>query len=351
MPAYKDNKGRWYCKFYADTWDGNKKQILKRGFSTKKEALAYEYEYKANKSHSPDITLRTLYNEFIKDYKANYRPTSYDITRSTIKRHILPYFADTPINAITPIMYRKWQNDIKGKELTDSTKKNIETAFRKLLNFAVKFYNLQTTPFKAVASIGKMTAKEKVISIDDFNKLEKCFDVVDHAIFDILFYGGLRLSELRGLTVSDFDFKNNQISINKQLIKDSPSELKTDTSRRVISMPQFVMNRIRTFLDALAAESQFPFLVWTPTIIRHRLTRYCKYAKIEPISPHTLRHSHATLLITKGIPINIISKRLGHANITTTLNIYSHCFKNSDADVVALLDSIKTVSKPKTKKP
>jgi integrase len=340
VPAYKDNKGRWYCKFYTDTWQGEKKQVLKRGFATKKEALAYEYEYKANTSHSPDITLRTLYNEFMKDYKANYRPTSYNITRSIIERHILPYFADTPINAITPMMYRKWQNEIKTKKLTDSTKKNIETSFRKLLNFAVKFYDLQHPPFKAVASIGKMTAKEKVITEKDFHKLEQYFDVVDHAIFSILFYGGLRLSELRGLTVQDFDFKNNRISINKQLIKDSPSELKTDTSKRVISMPQFVMDRIRAFLDALAADSRFPFLVWTPAIIRHRLTRYCKYAGIEPISPHTLRHSHATLLITNSIPINIISKRLGHANITTTLNIYSHCFKNSDADVVALLDSI-----------
>lgn len=60
MPAYKDNKGRWYCKFYADTWDGNKKQILKRGFSTKKEALAYEYEYKANTSHSPDLVSKHI---------------------------------------------------------------------------------------------------------------------------------------------------------------------------------------------------------------------------------------------------------------------------------------------------
>ena len=80
------------------------------------------------------------------------------------------------------------------------------------------------------------------------------------------------------ISLQDFDFKNNQISINKQLIKDSPSELKTDTSKRVISMPQFVMDRIRDFLDALAADSRFPFLVWTPAIIRHRLARYCKYA-------------------------------------------------------------------------
>ena len=126
MPAYKDNKGRWYCKFYTDTWQGNKKQILKRGFPTKKEALAYEYEYKANTRHSPDITLRTLYNEFIKDYKANYRPTSYNITRSTIKRHILPYFADTPINAITPIMYRKWQNEIKSMKCSETQRRTLK---------------------------------------------------------------------------------------------------------------------------------------------------------------------------------------------------------------------------------
>jgi integrase len=340
VPAYKDNKGRWYCKFYTDTWQGEKKQVLKRGFATKKEALAYEYEYKANTSHSPDITLRTLYNEFMKDYKANYRPTSYNITRSTIKRHILPYFADTPINAITPIMYRKWQNEIKSMKCSDNTKKNIETAFRKLLNFAVKFYNLKAVPFKAVSSVGRIMAKEKVITLDEFHKLEKNFDTVDHAIFDILFYGGLRLSELRGLTLPDFDFTKNQISINKQLIKDIPSDLKTGASKRVISMPQFVMDRIKTFLDALAAESQFPFLVWSPDIIRKRLTRYCKQAGIEPITPHALRHSHATILITNNIPINIISKRLGHANITTTLNVYSHCFNNSDGDVVAIFEKV-----------
>ena len=209
-----------------------------------------------------------------------------------------------------------------------------------MLNFAVKFYNLQTTPFKAVASVGRIMAKEKVITLDDFHKLEKNFDTVDHAIFGILFYGGLRLSELRGLTFPDFDFTNNRIAINRQLIKNTPSELKTGASKRVISMPQFVMDRIKNFLDALAAESQFPFRVWSPDIIRKRLVSYCKQAGIEPITPHTLRHSHATILISNNIPINIISKRLGHANITTTLNIYSHCFNNFDNDVVAIFEPV-----------
>lgn len=351
MPAYKDSKGKWYVKFYAENWDGTKKQVLKRGFSLKSEALAYEYEFKANKKHSPDVSLQSLYDTFIDDYKTNNRLASYNVTKVIIEKHILPIFGSMAINEITPLQCRKWQNSIKEKGYKDNTAKNIEMCFRKLMNFAVRYYNLSKSPFSVLSSIGKTTRKHDVISMDEYKAMEKLFAPLPVKVsLRLLFYSGLRLSEMRGLMASDFDFKNGKLKIERQFLRNAPAPLKTAGSKRVISVPGFVLDDIKEFFDSFQQMPQYPFTIVAAKTIRSKLITYCDAIGIKPITPHTLRHSHATLLITNKIPINIVSRRLGHANITTTLNVYAHCFKDSEDEVVSLLESVSNEYQSQNKK-
>ena len=68
MPAYKDNKtGKWFCKFYYTDWQGNNRQKWKRGFATKKEALAYERDFLEKQSANPDMTFQNLYELYMED--------------------------------------------------------------------------------------------------------------------------------------------------------------------------------------------------------------------------------------------------------------------------------------------
>ena len=341
MPAYKDKKGKWYVKFYAEKWDGTKKQVLKRGFNLKSEALNFEYEYKLSQKHSPDVTLKSLYDSFIEDYKLNNRPASYYTTKVIIEKHVLPAFENVAISEITPMMCRKWQNQIKEKGYKSNTAKNIEMCFRKLLNFAVKYYDLPKSPFTTLTSIGKLTRRHDVISVEEYQRIDKhCKTISDRTMIRLLYYTGIRLSEMQGLMVSDFDFAHCKIKIERQFLGEDSAPLKTTGSKRAISVPGFVLKNIKDFFDSFEEIPQFPFAYISKRVFRKHLIDICSAAGVEPITPHVLRHSHATLLITNHIPINIISKRLGHTNITTTLNVYAHCFKDDEDEVVSLLETV-----------
>ena len=65
MPAYKDKTGKWFCKFYYTDWQGNNRQKWKRGFATKKEALAYERDFLEKQSANPDMTFQNLYELYM----------------------------------------------------------------------------------------------------------------------------------------------------------------------------------------------------------------------------------------------------------------------------------------------
>ena len=62
--------------------------------------------------------------------------------------------------------------------------------------------------------------------------------------------------------------------------------------------------------------------------------------KLSPLSVHGLRHTHATIALQAGIPVTVVSKRLGHASVTMTLNVYAHCLKGAEADLAATFASV-----------
>ena len=76
------------------------------------------------------------------------------------------------------------------------------------------------------------------------------------------------------------------------------------------------------------------------TTIERKKNHYCEVAKVKQIRIHDFRHSHATLLLSRGVPVTVISKRLGHSDISTTLNIYSHFIPEDEEKVVSLLNEL-----------
>ena len=77
MPAYKDEKtGKWFCKFYYTDWQGNNRQKWKRGFATKKEALAFEREFLEKQSANPDMTFQSLYELYMEDMTARLKQST-----------------------------------------------------------------------------------------------------------------------------------------------------------------------------------------------------------------------------------------------------------------------------------
>lgn len=164
-------------------------------------------------------------------------------------------------------------------------------------------------------------------------------------------YTGARRGELFALTWDSLDFNDNRIHIDRNLLyrKDEGIYLdtpKTDSSIRWVTIPNDIMELLKEYhqeqmetIETLGSyyvgSGEFIFsrdngLPLHPDTFTDWLNRFCKRHDLPHIHPHTLRHTSASVLIFSGLDIASVSKRLGHSDITTTLNVYTHAIQEAD---------------------
>ncbi len=188
--------------------------------------------------------------------------------------------------------------------------------------------------------------------------LHECGDFQFEVICNLLLATGIRSGELCALHWEDIDLDTGLMYIKHTLIRmtggiftrDTP---KTQGSERRIMLPQYIVDLLKQHkreqtLKRFAAGGvwKVPEAVFTNTVgnyligsnLNVKLKKVCKQAGIEDLHLHSLRHTHASLLINSDISAKIIADRLGHANTNTTLNIYSHVFAETEAKTMQAID-------------
>jgi len=184
----------------------------------------------------------------------------------------------------------------------------------------------------------KFTKEEKALELQKVKYLEK--DEIPgilkkiknnkvRSIAVLQLHTGLRIGEALALTPDDVDFKNKTISITKTKLRNGDiGSPKTLSSIRTIEISDFIAKLLLDFIS----NKEFIFKITYKTITRH----------LQPlnINSHIFRHTHVALLIEENIPIKVISERLGHSDINTTLSIYTHVTKNMKINLRNKLDNL-----------
>lgn len=353
MPAYKSDKtGTWFCKFYYKDWQGARRQKMKKGFQTKREAQEFERSF-LNKAHaSCDMTFGNLIEIYMEDCKPRLKPTTYTNKRFLIDTKILPFFQAMPINTINAAAIRRWQNELMedSHKYSPTYLKTMNNQLSAIFNFAVKYYQLSNNPCRLAGSMGKKNADSMQFwTVEEFSQFIEAISDKPAAkvIFEILFWTGIRSGEMLALTLDDFDLEANTVSISKNYARHYGQDLimppKTPKSKRVITLPPFLTQLVQEYADSIKGyqsdQRLFPF---TKYFLHHEMQRGCAEAHVKKIRVHDLRHSHASLLIEMGFSPLLISERLGHENIETTLQIYSHLYPNKHSEVANQLEALNT---------
>lgn len=348
MPAYKDgNTGKWFCKFNYKDWMGEHKTKFKRGFATKKAALEWEREFLLVEQADMNLELESFVDIYFKDKVGRLKERTMSSKRDMIEQKILPYFGNKSMNEIKPADILKWQNKMMSMGYKDTYLRMIQNQITALFNHAEKYYGLKVNPCRKIEKMGRSNAKELNFwtksefdtFIESFNKSESMYRI----IFEVLFWTGCRCGELLGLFLEDLDFINNTISISKTFYRRNKQDFlttpKTESSNREITVPDFLMKKLKGYTESIyGIRNDDRIFQITDRAIAKKLKAKSEKLGLTAIRIHDLRHSHIAFLIEKGVQPLVISQRVGHDSVNTTMNVYGHLYPNKQKQIADMLN-------------
>lgn len=350
VKSYKDANGKtkYYAAFYYTDYTGQRRKKKKEGFATASAAKQFEKDFIDQHSGSSDILFKNLTENYLADCKQRFKISTIYTKQKVIALHILPFFSDLPVSDITPLNVRNWQNDLIKRGFKPGYLRILHGQLSATLNYAVKYYGLKQNPARLAGSVGTLKQQKAMLfyTLDQFKSYLPYVKEKYRLACKILFYTGLRIGELLALTIKDFDAAAGTLDINKTLsgINDAILPPKTPKSKRIVTMPPFLVREINDYIATRFFEPQpgerLFFWLKRPAF-QWEQKRAAKQAGLPAIRLHDFRHSHASLLIDLGFSPLLISERLGHENIQTTLQIYSHLYPDKAVSVADKLDQFK----------
>lgn len=340
--------------FYFENWQGVKQKKLKRGFSTKKDALAWEREFLLQQAADLTMTFEAFVEIYITDKKKRLRENTWSTKEHIIRTKILPYFKEKRLSEIKLRDVIAWQNEMlnyrdkNGKAYSPTYLKTLHGQLSAILNHAVRFYGLKSNAAATAGCMGSEKHKEMLFwTKEEYLKFAEVMmdKPQSYYAFEVLYWCGIREGELLALTPADFDFEKRTLTINKSYQRLNKQDVittpKTPKSNRVIQTPQFLCDELQDYLKQLyGVEPDSRMFPISKSYLHREMDRGCKQTGVKRIRIHDLRHSHISLLIDMGFTALAIAERVGHESIDITYR-YAHLFPTRQVEMADKLDSLK----------
>lgn len=358
---YLNAKNQYGVRFYV-TENGVRKHKNLSPFATKKQAEDAYLKYMLAVNVTANLPYHgvRLKDVALRYFQNNENKESSNVDALAIYHNfIAPIFGEWYIDDIKKRDLLVWQTIVTKMGYSYPYKKKIRSRFNQILEYANERYDYPN-PFPNVKPFKKSNKIQKEIEVIDFEEFTDLINAVSGEVyrlyFTLLYYTGLRPKEALALMWSDIDFKNLTLRVNKTLTRKVTKEdrdngisykitpPKTASSNRTIAISNRLRDTLYEYYQANKNESFIFARKGKPLAeisIQRALTNACEKAKInKKITPHVFRHTHASTLIDKGLPIVAVADRLGHDDITTTLKTYAHSFNKIDRRASDIFDSL-----------
>lgn len=298
-----------------------------------------------------------LCNEYLSQMKRKGRKATTIRGYEFVINRVEDILGNPKAKAITPLMADRFVDELVEKGYSPKTVRNTVFFLASVYKQGQKWRLLTQNPFDLV-ELPPQEQPEKRVLLDSeldafYSALCQCDDLDFTVAVGLALFCGLRRSEIMGLTESDVDFQNGIISINKSrhkvklqdddVAEDILQPTKTKRSTRDLSIPSILEDDLKRLIRmhkekslAVREYQKSEYLILnelgeplTPNALTHRLRRFEEQNNLPPVTLHGLRHSHATFMNWQGYDVTEISRQLGHSLNTTTMNIYTHEFRQS----------------------
>ena len=346
-----------------DALTGKRERKFKTVTGTKKQAEAVlrmmiiDLET-GNVSTPSAIKLSAWMDTWLVTYLPNIEQTTRDDYKSKIALYIKSTLGHIPLKALKNNDIQAWVNNLSGMGKSPKTIRNAYNLLNPALEKAVVLGMLPRNP-----CVGTVLPKLQKPQTNVYNvaMIQQALAVADDlSTYLIILLGasvGLRRGEMAALQWKDIDFAKSTISITQNRVHTTEGVIekapKTQAGNRTITIGQDVANALRDaksiFDDAVANKPNFKNLGYVlfkengepfhPDSLTQKWERFVAKHKLPPIRLHDLRHSNATAMIAAGINAKVVQHRLGHANVSITLNTYTHVLPEMDQEAAEKLDS------------
>lgn len=306
----------------------------------------------------PD-TLKMLYQDWTENHvKINLTPKTVEFYTYLWNLHLERY-SSLKIKAATPKNINSILENIDGSRAKNAAYKMLKAMFNK----AIKWGYLDFNPCDRIDT-PKYKAKEKKILTEENMQTIMAALPDEELKFQVIFYFAamcsMRRQEIIGLKWSDIDFNKNTLTIQRAAtilkgIGTTYKETKTERSTRILPLPDIIkplllqlkteQNKQRYKLGDLWVDEDWIFTQWNGAIMclqtpSHWWRDFAKVNGVDNVTFHGLRHTAASYMIKNNIPITTVSAILGHAQTSTTVNIYAHAIEDTKKSAIDVMEGL-----------
>ena len=315
----------------------------------------------------------TTYRELValwwESYKNTIKPNSQQSMEGIVRLHILPAFGDYKLDKLTtPIIQQqvnKWADKAnKGEKGAYANYSFLNNINRRILQYGVTMQAIKHNPARDVIIPRKQQNKEHKVKFFSNQELKQFLDYLedldqssyenffDYVLYKTLLASGCRIGEALALEWSDIDLKKGIISISKTLNRYQETNTpKSKAGLREVDIDTATVSLLKEYKKRQQIQAwqlgRSESIVFTPfttkyayaCLLRKRLQGHFKTAGVPDISFHGFRHTHATIMLYAGIEAKDLQYRLGHSNISMTLNTYVHATKEGAKKAVSIFET------------
>jgi integrase len=319
------------------------------------------------------ITFKEFTERWIKNYaEKNLAPKTLFRYKQMLETRVFPAMGHLKVEQVRPVhlmeFYANLQEegvrfDGKKEALSNQTILHHHRLLSTIFNDAVEWEVIPTNP---AAKVKPPKVKRKQADFYGEEQMANLFtalgeeDLKHKTLVTLALFTGLRRGELMGLEWSDVDFENNTIIVRRtsQYLPGKGTftkDTKTEMSKRTITVPGSVISLLKEYrkqwvenklkVGDMWQGSNRLFTTWNgkpghPEWPSQWFSKFIRKHKLPHLTFHGLRHTAATILINQGVPAKNISARLGHSNISTTMDIYGHILKSADKEAADRLEQV-----------
>ncbi|AAP08256.1 MULTISPECIES: tyrosine-type recombinase/integrase [Bacillus] len=347
-----------------DPLTGKRKQKKKRGFTSKKEAENALTNLLSEVHTGTYVEPSKLsYGEYLESWFNTKRHSvgiqTAKVLKGYLNSRIIPSLGNIKLAKLTSLHMQNYVNSLRDEGLKRGTIEKIIKVIRNSLEHAI---DLELITKNVAAKTKLPKADKEELTVWNEQEVQLFLKAAQDGRYSIVFHmalvTGMRQGELLGLRWKDVDLEKGHLIISQTLSHDGKTFLvggKTKSSLRKILLPASTIAKLKKHRAVILKEKlsqgeeyQDNDLVMctpsgtpiNPANVRRSLNALIQKAAVPKIRFHDLRHTHATLLLAKGVNVKVISERLGHSNIKITLDTYSHVLPTMQEDAVNKMEEI-----------